>query len=205
MLDMEYPSNSRKSKELEKTEEKRVVKAVTSNAKIKKKSEIRKLTDVFVTEDITSVGQYIFTDVFAPAVKKAIVDIVCDGINMLMYGEGGRSSRNNSPASKISYRSYYDSGSGSRRNVNPVRRTHSAYDYDDIIIDSRGEAEEVLMRMDEMIEQYDVVRVADFYELVGVTGEHTDNKYGWTDIRNARIVRTRDGYMIKLPKAMPLD
>ena len=60
--------------------------------------------------------------------------------------------------------------------------------------------------MDELIATYGVVRVADFYELVGVTGNYTDNKYGWTDIRNASVVRARDGgYIIKLPKAFPID
>ena len=61
------------------------------------------------------------------------------------------------------------------------------------------------MRMDELISSYRVVSVADFYDLAGITPEYTDNKYGWTDIRSANIVRVRDGYMIKLPRAVPLD
>lgn len=79
------------------------------------------------------------------------------------------------------------------------------YDYDDIILESRGEAEDVLERMDELIATYQLVSVADFYDLVGVSGNYTDNKYGWTDIRNASVIRVRDGYMIKLPKALPLN
>ena len=67
------------------------------------------------------------------------------------------------------------------------------------------EAEDVLERMDELIATYQVVSVADFYDLVGVSGNYTDNKYGWTDIRNASVIRVRDGYMIKLPKALPLN
>jgi hypothetical protein len=59
--------------------------------------------------------------------------------------------------------------------------------------------------MDELIETYGLVRVADLYDLVGITGNYTDNKYGWMNIRNADIVRVRDGYMIKLPRAMPID
>jgi hypothetical protein len=41
--------------------------------------------------------------------------------------------------------------------------------------------------------------------LVGITGNYTDNKYGWTDIRSASVNRTRDGYALKLPKALPLN
>ena len=59
--------------------------------------------------------------------------------------------------------------------------------------------------MDEIMEEYHIVRVADLYDLVGVTGDYTDNNYGWTNIRNAKIVRVRDGYKIDMPRALPLD
>ena len=84
-------------------------------------------------------------------------------------------------------------------------RTRTGYDYDDIILETRGEAEDVLERMEELIDMYQLVSVADFYDLVGVSGNYTDNKYGWTNVRNASVVRVRDGYMIKLPKALPLN
>ena len=52
---------------------------------------------------------------------------------------------------------------------------------------------------------YALDRFADLYDLVGITGEHTDNKYGWTNIRNAEIERLRDGgYRIKMPRALPI-
>ena len=76
---------------------------------------------------------------------------------------------------------------------------------DNIILSSRGEAESVLARMDELVYTYGLVRVADLYDLVGVTGDYTDNKYGWTSLRTATIVRVRDGYQIKLPRAVPID
>ena len=85
------------------------------------------------------------------------------------------------------------------------RRVRTGYDFDDIILDSRGEAEDVLSRMDELIDNYGIVSVADFYDLCGITGSYTDNKYGWTDIRSAQVVRVRDGYKIKLPRALPLN
>ena len=59
--------------------------------------------------------------------------------------------------------------------------------------------------MEELIDMYQLVSVADFYDLVGVSGNYTDNRYGWTNVRNAYVVRVRDGYMIKLPKALPLN
>ena len=79
------------------------------------------------------------------------------------------------------------------------------YEYDDIILDNRGEAEDVLARMDELIDTYGSVSVGDFYELVGISGNFTDYKYGWSDIHNASVMRVSDGYMIKLPRAVPLN
>ena len=115
----------------------------------------------------------------------------------------GNSRGKSSSASKISYRKYYDDRE--RRDRESSNRTRTGYEYDDIILDNRGEAEDVLSRMDELIDTYGVVSVADFYDLVGITGNYTDNKYGWSDIRNASVVRVREGYMIKLPKALPLN
>lgn len=200
----EYKSNSHKSKENQRGSipEKKVEKVIAGTAKSKKKSEIRKFTDVFISEDVNNVKSYILLEVLVPAIKKAISDIVTNGIDMILYGGTGRT-KSNSTASKISYRSYYDGGNG-RRNYSAAR-TRIGYNYDDIILDNRGEAEDVLSRMDELISTYGVVSVADLYDLVGVTGNYTDNKYGWTDIRSASVIRVRDGYMIKLPKALPLN
>ena len=59
--------------------------------------------------------------------------------------------------------------------------------------------------MQEIIDTYQVVSVADLYDLVGIRGNFTDNKYGWTNIRNASVEHVRDGYMLKLPKALAID
>ena len=200
----EYKPNSHKYKEDQNRSapEKKVEKVIAGTVKSKKKSEIRKFTDVFISEDINNVKSYILLDVLIPAIKKAISDIVTNGIDMILYGETGKT-KSNSIASKISYRSYYDGRNG-RRDYSAIR-TKISYNYDDIIFDNRGEAEDVLSRMDELISTYGLVSVADLYDLVGVTGNYTDNKYGWTNIRNASVIRVRDGYMLKLPKALPLD
>jgi hypothetical protein len=200
----EYKPNSHKFKADQNgaVPKKKVEKVISGTAKSKKKSEIQKFTDVFISEDVNNVKSYILLEVLVPAIKKAISDIVTNGIDMILYGETGKT-KSNSTASKISYRSYYDGGNV-RRDYSTTR-TKTGYNYDDIILDNRGEAEEVLSRMDELISTYGLVSVADLYDLVGVTGNYTDNKYGWTDIRSASVIRVRDGYMLKLPKALPLN
>lgn len=199
----EYKSNSYKSKEEVSAEkEKQVEKVISGSVKTKKKSDISKFKDIFISEDAGNVKSYIIMDVLIPAIKKAVSDIVTNGIDMILYGETGHTKKN-SPSSKVSYRSYYDNDTTRRPTVNSSRK--SGYDYDDVILDNRGEAEEVLSKMDELISNYGMVSVADLYDLVGVTGDYTDNKYGWTDIRSASVVRVRDGFLIKLPKALPFN
>ncbi|MCI9004421.1 MAG: hypothetical protein HFH39_04110 [Lachnospiraceae bacterium] len=196
----EYKPNSHKYKERQReTEGKKVEKVVKGSVKAKKKNEAKKLADTFLSEDISSVKDYIVMDVLVPAVKKAVSDIITNGIDMLLYGEAGHTKKN-TRASRVSYGKYYE-----ERDSRPARTSRGAYDYDDIILESRGEAEEVLSRMDELIDTYEVVSVADLYDLVGITGSYTDNKYGWTDIRSAKAVRVRDGYMLKMPRALPLN
>ena len=190
----EYKSNSHRSKE--QTSDKKVEKVISGNAKVKKRSAL--------SDDIQNIKSYVVMDVLIPAAKKAISDIVTNGIDMMLYpGGNGRPKRSN--ANHVSYRSYYDNRDRDRRYDPETRSRRSSYSYDDIIIDTRAEAEEVLERMDELLDTYNVVSVADLYDLVGISCSYTDNKYGWTNLRNAEVIRVRDGYFLKLPKAGPID
>ena len=196
---MEYKPNSHKSK----TERQKLEKVVDGEVKKRKRSEVSKFRDAIIAEDAANVKMHLLVDVLIPAVKKVISDVVRDGIDMLLYGEGGGKRDRFGTADKISFRDY---SSRTRRDDGYRTRSYGRYSYDDIIIETRGEAEEVLSRMDELIDAYGFVTVADLYDLVGVTGNYTDNKYGWTSIRNAEPVRARGGgYILKLPRAIPID
>lgn len=193
----DYKPNSYKSKK-EMGEKKEIKKVTHGVVKVKKKSGLTKFTDIFIQDDIENVKSFIITDVLIPTGKKLISDIV----NSILY-PGGGGNRNNNPASKVHYTSYNSISSNSAsRYSNGPRRT---YDYDNLVFPTRADAEVVLMGMDEILNQYTVVSVADFYDLAGATGSYTDNKYGWSDIRSAHIERVRDGYIVRLPRAMPID
>ena len=197
----EYASNSQKSKrEAAEREKRRVEKVVSGPVRPRKKSELQKVADSFISEDVSNIKQYILMDVLIPSIKRAVSEIVTNGINMLLYGEAVRTEKK-SNASKISSRTYYNSQEPSQ----PTPRTGSVYDYDEYTITNRGEAEEVLSSLEDMIERYGTASVADFYELLGVSCNFTDYNYGWSDLRNARVVSVRDGYVIKFPKAMPIE
>lgn len=203
----DYKPNSHRFKEEQKAvpAEKKVEKVVKGGAKIRKKSELSKFADNLISEDAGKVKSYIFMDVLLPALKKLVSDVVTDGIDMILYGETGRTKKSSSSTGQyVSYSSYssrdrdrarYSSDSGRGR-----------MNLDDIEFDRKSDADNVLRQMDEIIDRYREVTVADLYDLAGLVPPHTSNRYGWTNISSAEPVRTRHGaWVIKFPRPLPID
>ena len=195
-----------KKEEIATVEEVKNKALVRNPVKVKQKSKARKMAGLFVSEDVDKVKDFVFMDVLVPAVKKAISDVVTNGIDIILYGESGRS--NKSRADRVSYRNYNSMSSGDRFVNNRDMRSNvsrGTYDYADVIFTTRGEAESVLMAMDDVLAEYRIVKVSDFYEFADVTSDHAAYNYGWTDLRSANVIKVRDGWMIKLPRPLPID
>lgn len=217
----EFPSNSKMTRvgpvrpEEEKTPEKKKVQAVvTSGVKRQKRSFSKKVAETFLEDDTKNVGSYLLHDILIPAAKALISDMVGGGVEMLLFGE--RRSRNTNirrdgGRSYTSYGSLYRSDDRDRDRRDPrdrrdISRTSRArHDFDDIIFGARGEAEDVLSHLVDLTVDYNQATVADLYDLAGITSDFTDNKYGWTNLRDARVDRVRGGYLINLPKPVALD
>lgn len=203
----EYKPNSHRFKEEqrknEEISERKVEKIVSTPVLTKKRSGFKKFKDSLISEDANNIKTFILGDVLIPTIKKAISDIFTEGINIILYGDSGSRVRR-SPAEKVSYRNYYDSYNRYPSRMEP-RRSYATLDYDEIILSTRVEAENVLYSLEDMLAQYGLVRVADLYDMVGVSGDPTNNAYGWTSLKNAKITRVREGYLIEMPKPMPID
>ena len=193
--------NSHKYK-TENSEKKKIEPVVKSGAKLRKKNELQKVAGSIISEDAKSVKSYILMDVLVPAIKDAIEDIVTNGIRMLLRGD--TSARRSGPSGGISHMSYnkaYD-----RRDRSSLDRPRGVMDFDDLILPTRYEAEEVLRSLDDLIETYRIVSVADMYEAAGIRDfEYTARNYGWKDIRRAEVVHVRNGYWLKMPNVSPID
>ena len=198
-----YPGNSHKSKDVKKTaptDEKKIQKRVSKPAKTKKKGELRKIAEEFIVDDVKNIKTYVITDVLIPTIKDTIWDILTNTLDMFLFNGTKDHRKHGKSSPKISYRDYYDSKNDRGRNY----EIRDRFDYDDLEFDSRGEADAVLTGMLETIDQYGVVSVADMYDMADVTAPYTGNRYGWTSLRNAEVVRVRNTYIIKLPKAKPI-
>lgn len=207
MEDLDYKPNSHKYKEEQEAlqAKKRSIKPVVSGKTQTKKNEIRKFTDIFFVDDWASIKSYIKDDIIIPAAKKAFYDIVEGSLSMSLFGgRGGGGKGGRSSADKVSYRDYSAMSRKDDRRV-PSRTGRSVLDYDDIVFDTRGDAEAVLSRMIEIIDEYETVSVADLYELARIPdAPHTANKYGWDNLSKSYVDRIRSGYVIRLPRATPI-
>lgn len=204
------PSNSKKSKTAQEKTENRIKPVVKKGDVVrKKKSTSRKFIDSFFGEDISNVKDYLIFDVVIPSLKDGIIDAVTNGLTMLLTGNRGsskhRGSRIVSNGGTNYSKIYTLNGSGSRsdRPFNKARDSRYAMTNgmeDEIILQSRAEAEEVLEVLICRVEDYGNATVGDLYDALGETSSPTDRKWGWFDLSSARVVRVTDGYLIRLPR-----
>lgn len=101
--------------------------------------------------------------------------------------------RSNTP-----YHSYSRSTTKARK---PVGNNRVA----NIVLTDRREVSNIIDKLQDIIDQYEVATVADLYTLVGLPSKYVDNDWGWSDIGSPRTVRVDGGFQIVLPDPVFLD
>ena len=207
----DYRANSHKAKaeavKAQTPPEKKNEKVAKGAVSIKKKSPVGKFVETFVQEDASTMKSYILGDVIVPAIKTTVSDVVKSSLDMMFWGRSGRP-RSQTTASRIQYTSYSKQQSTQARLQMAQQSRVKVYDFDDIIFDDRQDALDVIKRMREQLEVYQMVSVADLKDFAGVDPKflkYTDNKYGWTDLSTADVVHVQGGWKIDFPKAIVLE
>lgn len=206
-----YQPNSKKSKQAsegkdgEKPQQQAIVNSV---ATLRKPPLGRRIAETFAGDNAHNVGQYILFDVVLPAIKDLLYDSFTKGLERTLFGtveprNRGRRSREVSPRYDKIYPGRNFEDDGSSRSIS--RRARATHKFDDIIVETREEANNVIDHLVMLVEEYDVATVNDLYDLVGITGSYVDDKWGWTDLRDARVVRDRHGFLLDLPKPDYMD
>lgn len=206
----QFPKNSNAAKKPH-PERVRNEKVIKGRAIQRKKPLGSRLADLFIEDSADNVGTYLMMDVLIPAAKNMIVETFIEGIQRIFYGDSTNTySRNRSQKgsytsySSLSNPSYRSSNTPQKRDLSP--RSRATHNFSDLILPTRGEAETVLDRMFGMLDQYDLVTVADLYDFAGITSDYPDNDWGWTELRGlARVRRVREGYLLDLPKPSPIQ
>lgn len=178
---------------------------VTTPAIVKKKSGLRRFKEDFIESEITDVKESIFADIVLPAIKNTISDGIATFVDMMLFGDTGRSrSRQPGRGGRISYSSMYDSNPRNRVQTTRASRVNVGQ-IEDIILGSRVDAERVVRYLQDYIAEYGMVPVSELYDAVGYDTKYTDYKYGWYDISGYSISRVSGGFLLELPNPKPLE
>lgn len=164
----------------------------------------KKIIDVLFNGDIQDVKSYVVNDVFIPAVKETIFEMVNKGLDMVLFGGSSRSASKHSNQTYISYNNYSKRTAPETRQRS-VRRVEERSDEEELIFRERGPAELVLEKIFAIFEEYHIVTKADLNDILNRSGNFTDNNWGWTDLNGASVERVRGGYLLNLPKMKHLD
>jgi hypothetical protein len=214
----DYPANSHKIRQMtepEAVEEPKKIEKVVEGVVVRRKKPFHKrFTENVIGGDLKTVGSYVMMEVLLPAVKDTIADAMSQGVERMLFGEARSTSRR--PGTRlgtyngyVSYNRYSPSASNrmgrKEDRANPGRRARAPHDFDDLILETRVEAEEVINRLFELVARYESASVADLYELVGAQANYTDDKWGWIDMQGANVRRVPRGYLLNLPRPEPIE
>lgn len=204
-----YASNSNRDKDTPALPEKVVEKVIDGTAVQRKKSVWRRIGENLKGEDSQTVGQYILFDVVLPQIKDLIYDIGASALQRLLFGDRAGAYK---PAGRKGYTPYNVISTGATPKAQqpggprPVAAVASD-EFGEIIVDTRGGAQEVMDRMGNLIDTYGMASVSDLKACVGLTGIFTDEKFGWvtmggTDIR--RVGGQNPGFALVFPRPQEL-
>lgn len=160
----------------------------------------------FIAEDAGHVGEYILMDVIVPATKNLILDMISQSAERILFGTSrGRVRRSPIGASlreQVNYGRYSDREPARRPIMS--REARARHDFNEIVLEHRAEAIEVVEAMVDRVRRYGAVTVADLYDLVGVTGSYADQRWGWTDLVSADVRQVPGGFLLDLPAPEPI-
>ena len=217
----QFPSNSKKAPPHETAEPKKIEKIVEGEVIIRKKPVSKRFLEMFVGDDAKGTWNYVLLDILLPSAKETLADAISQGAERRIFGEARSASRRNgarpgNSLGHIMYNNVTNAGSRPQTRYQPdgyrspetrpiSRRARAMHDFNEVILPTRVEAEAIIDRMFDILNQYEQVTVADLYDMLGVEGAYTDSSYGWNDLTGAGISRVNQGYLLNFPKPRPVD
>lgn len=214
----EYPGNSKYNKPSEpasggtEREPRRIKESVVSGEVKQRNPEgigHRIKHTFFAGADARSVGHFVMLDIIVPAIKTMLADSVSRGAERMLFGDV----RPRAGGGATNYTSYNRVASPAGRAGEPdgpsgrelSRNDRATHNFSGIVIADRSEAENVIASLEMVVDQYNFARVSDLYDLVGITGNFTDDRWGWNDLSTARTQSVRGGWLLVLPQTIPLN
>lgn len=212
----EFPGNSHSSKKPDPPKP-RVAPLIEEGAATKRKPALgRKMASTFFGADAKTAGAVVFAELVVPMIRNLLSETGTTFFQTMVHGVDGTSyygrQTGRSAATgrqKVVYGGNVVNAPAHPAMQNDKRRLNAKakglHDFSEIVVDDRGKAIDILESLRELIDMYEVAKVADFYQLCNISEDYTDHNWGWTDLRDAGVVRDRHGFRIVLPKPIKLN
>ena len=180
------------------------------NGVVTKRSIWYKFAKTFFEEDFDTVKKGIIADIIVPQIKGFIADIFIGGIERALYGNSSRGSNGRKYNGSNLVRSLDDPSWRSNSSTYPPKdavRNTSRFTFEDVVMVDRASAVDLINEMKADISRYGKVRVADLYEILKHPEliDHTDHKFGWTNLDNVQIRRVYSGFRVIFPEPVALE
>lgn len=209
-----YPGNSHNvlgagPQKAAKMKDRPKLEAVVTTKVIQRKKPLgERFKDIFFNGEFKGATRYVIMDVILPAAKNMMVDATTEGIKRVVYGESSPSRRRFSPGMREPRFSYnrpvmHREPSAMLPGQPPI--APQGRDKPDLVFVNRDEAEKIIEQMSNVLDKYEVVSVADLYELSGLPVTNIDYIWGWTSLGYAKVLQIREGYLIDLPRPEPIN
>ena len=162
-----------------------------------KKDESKYSLQKDISNSVESAVDQVLIPKFMDLISDFLVDIV-----QRFFGKG--SARRSNDGRRSGYGDYYGRDRSSR--VSSDRKVDGPFNYEEVICDTKEEVDDVLDRMQDILDRYDVASINDLYKAAGLElGPYTYGDYGWDSLRDVRRRPTSDGrYIIKMPRPISL-
>lgn len=200
--------NSHKSREAdaEKTADREPIEKMVEGKVISRKMPwYKKLGRSMLADDAGNVGEYVLSDVIIPAAKNLIVDMIGQSVERMLFGTSRGRIRRSPLGLSLRDQVNYSRVSSDREPRRPIsREARARHDFNEIVLENRSEAIEVVEALVDRIVRYGAVTVADLYDFVGTTGSFADQRWGWTDLATADVRQVPGGFLLDLPAPEPI-
>lgn len=183
-----------------------IQKVVTGDVVVKKKPFGSKFKEVFFGGDFKMTMRYLAGDVLLPAFRNLLVDATTKGVERIVYGQVQQR-----PSSSTSYRPI----TNYRGISNPIRQDPRSNVYlpdqaprrtvsvrremNEVIVASKEDAEHIIERMIDVIDQFESISLADLHTMLGLPSTPVENKWGWRYIKDATVQHVAEGFLIRFP------
>lgn len=160
-----------------------------------------KLKEAVFGENVKNVPEHVFFNIIIPNVMRMFGDSITGALNMTFRNFGRSISRDRDDDSP--YRRYdrdYDRRRSERR-----APSGADIDFDDYIFSSREGVEYVIDRLNDLLDRYPEITVANVCDEVGRTPRSIDNKWGWRSVRDFEAARVDGGWVLSVPRPRYLD